>query len=1131
MKRIEGYCTLCRSRCGSRTTVVENRVTAVEPLPDHPTGGALCGKGRALPEIVHHHARLKTPLRRTTPKGSASPGWQQISWEEALNEVAEKLGGIRSRDGAEAVAFAVTTPSGTPMVDSFEWVERFIRVFGSPNLIYAVEVCGWHKDYAHELTYGRGIGFPDYANADVIVLWGHNPARTWLAQASRIADARSRGAKVVVIDPKPNGSGEQADLWLRVRPGADGAIAMGAIRHLIASQAIDLDFVRRWTNAPLLINLETGRLIRARDIQENAAEGLFVAADQSGHPIICDPLSPEYQARSVALDAQLALKDRSGRRIQAKTVFRLLKEAAVPYTPDHVAEISWVDKADLLHFYALLENGPKLAYHAWTGVGQHTNATSIERAVASMYALTGAYDRPGGNIWPSLLPTRAVNQLSLLPDGQLEKALGRMELPLGPPARGWVTARDFCRAVLDREPYAVRALMSFGTNFVVSQADAARNLEALRHLDFHVHADIFMNPTAELADIVLPVSLPPEREALKIGFEIDQAAVETVHFRPRMIDCEFDARADYDIVFDLARRLDFSDELLRGSIADGWNWQLAPLGVTVENLRDAGGPIQFPQPTSTMKYAQTDAHGRLVGFPTRSGLVELYSEQLLEIDQNPIPDHVEPSRSPLPQGNGKDEYPLVLTTAKSGWFVHSSYRHITSLRRKSIDPAVEISSKLARSRDLAEGDWAWVSTPSGKATLRVRINDALDDRVVIAEFGWGKGAPTLNRPSTPIEGYETNNVNAILSDTVRDPVSGSVPLRAVTCDIRPHPTANIGRWAGKRSFTIQRIEHEGRDIIALDLAPSDGGALPDYLPGQHVVVSITEGGPSRSYSLTGSGLNPRRLSIAVRRQGSAIEAQEGRSLSTALHGLKEGAQLRLDIPSGIFTPPVALDRPLVFLAAGIGITPFVSVLERHVAEHQDSQILLLHGCRNGYEHPFARRLQELDRLAPGLRRITTYSAPLPDDVEGIDFQTRGRLDFSYVAPLLPEKPVVYICGSPDFTKTATQAMRELGIPAHDVMSEAFMSPTPVPRDLAPQTVRVAGTGHSFIWRPEMGSLLDAALANGVPLPSGCRVGQCESCMCRVLYGEVAHLLGAPGRDADQCLTCQAVPLTSITLAK
>lgn len=734
-QRFKGYCTLCRSRCGSETVVRDNRVVSIEPVRDHPTGGALCAKGRASPEMVHSPQRLRSPLRRISPKGVADPKWEEISWEEALDEVASKLGDIREAEGAEAVAFAITTPSGTPMVDSFEWVERFVRCFGSPNLIYAVEVCGWHKDYAHELTFGRGIGFADYENADVILLWGHNPARTWLAQASRIAEARSRGAKVVVIDPKPNGSGQQADLWLRVRPGADSAIAMGAIRHLIKTKTYNDAFVRRWTNAGALVNQQTGHLVRANELWDGAGLKSLVAVDKSGAPRRFDPWASETRADDLKLNHALRLTDRHGSEFTAKTVFSLLEESAEPFTPSHVANLSWVDKDALIQFYALLEGSPKLAYHSWTGVGQHTNATAIERAMASMYALTGACDMPGGNIWPTPPPTRTVNPLSLLPEGQKEKALGLSELPLGPPSRGWITARHFSQAATEYLPYRVRALMSFGTNLVVSQADAQRNLAALRRLDFHVHADIFMNPTAECADIILPVNLSPERDALKIGFEINQAAVETIQFRPKMVDCEFDARADYDIVFDLACRLGLEADFFGGRIEAGWNWQLEPLGVTVDQLRQYPGGKRFPQPASLQKHAQLALDDRLIGFPTESGLVELYSEQLLDINYPAIASHIEPGESPIDNDTKSANFPLTLTTTKSGWYVHSSYRHITSLRQKSPDPLVEISGALARSRGLSEGDWAYIATPSGQATLRVKLNEALDDRVVMAEFG------------------------------------------------------------------------------------------------------------------------------------------------------------------------------------------------------------------------------------------------------------------------------------------------------------------------------------------------------------------------------------------------------------
>ena len=105
----------------------------------------------------------------------------------------------RCEIGPEAVAFAVTTPSGTGMSDSIDWVERFIRLFGSPNNVYGTEVCNWHKDHTHAYTFGCGIPVAQYAKARLIMLWGHNPSNVWLAQAGKIAEGRRAGAKVIVV--------------------------------------------------------------------------------------------------------------------------------------------------------------------------------------------------------------------------------------------------------------------------------------------------------------------------------------------------------------------------------------------------------------------------------------------------------------------------------------------------------------------------------------------------------------------------------------------------------------------------------------------------------------------------------------------------------------------------------------------------------------------------------------------------------------------------------------------------------------------------------------------------------------------------------------------------------------------
>lgn len=1131
-QRVPGYCTLCRSRCGSAMVVEDGRLIGVEPLAGHPTGGALCAKGRAAPEMVHSPRRLTRPLRRTAPRDAADPGWREISWDEALDEVAEKLGDIRKTSGAEAVAFAVTTPSGTPMVDSFEWVERFIRCFGSPNLIYAVEVCGWHKDYAHALTFGRGIGFPDYERADAIVLWGHNPARTWLAQATRVADARRGGARVAVVDPKPDGSGQQADIWLRIRPGADGALAMGAIRHLIATSSYDADFVTRWTNAPFLVDTDSGRFVRADELWADPPKDSFVVLDRSGAARPYDVSITVLDLVDVQLEGRATLTAHDGRAISAATAFCLLTAEAAPYTIDQVAKLTWLDPEKIAHFYTLFENSPRLAYHSWTGVGQHTNATMIERAIATLYALTGACDRSGGNIWPVPPPTRTVSDYALLPTEQKAKALGLDELPLGPPSRGWITARDFSRAVLTGEPYKVEALMSFGTNFMVSQGHSSRNRDALRALGFHVHVDMFMNPTAENADIVLPANMPWERDALKIGFEITQAAVETIQFRPRLLPRLGECKADYDIAIELALRLGLGNEFFGGDIHAGWNYQLAPLGVTVDELRRHPEGQRFPQVFRHEKYALTRPDGTIAGFTTPTRRVEIYSELMLEHGYAPLPDHVEPAESPL--ANSVDgRFPLVLTTAKSGWFVHSSHRHVASLRKKTPDPAIEINATLAARRGLEDGDWAIVETSAGEVRLRVRLNEALDDRVAVAEFGWWEDCPPLGRAAMRPSGLPTSNMNDALSDVTRDPVSGSVPLRATSCDIRKDATASRGRWTGKRAFTVVSIRNESSDVVALDLAASDGGALPSFRPGQHIMLSLPGIEVSRAYSLTGHDRGD-VLSVAIRKQRSGDPGLTDNAihLSEHVHQLSVGDNVQLEVPRGIFTPPLKGPRPLIFLAAGIGITPFISHLEalaKCEPRERVATVLLLYGCRNGAEHPFARRLRKLEALLPELDLVTAFSAPHAQDRCPEDYDYKGRLELSAVDALLPQRPLAYLCGSPDFTTSTTARLVERGMPRFDIFSEAFASPPVVPPTLHPQTVHIAGSDQSFVWSPELGTLLDAAQAAGLSLPSGCRVGQCESCVMRIVEGSVARL-GADDNEPGQCLTCQAVPLSELTLA-
>jgi len=644
---------------------------------------------------------------------------------------------------------------------------------------------------------------------------------------------------------------------------------------------------------------------------------------------------------------------------------------------------------------------------------------------------------------------------------------------------------------------------------------------------------MFMNPTAESADFVLPASTPWERDALKIGFEITQAAVETVQFRPRMVDPVGGVKADYEIAAELALKLGMDELFFGGDIKAGWNYQLAPLGIGVEDLREHPEGRRFPQAFRDEKYAVAREDGTVAGFATPTRRVELYSELMLGHGHDPLPDHVEPVGSPLTIA-ADERFPLVLSTAKSGWFVHSSWRHVASLRRKSPDPAVEISRQLAARRGLVDGDWAVVETQGGAVRLKVRLNAALDDRVVVAEFGWWEDCPPLGRDRTAAAGTRTRNINAVLHDDARDPVSGSVPLRAIVCDIRRDRLASRGVWSGQRRFVVGERRVEVDNVVALGLQPRDGGPLPDFLPGQHVMISLPGVAEARAYSLTGSGDLPDALSIAVKGRffGETRSGDMPFFMPDRLHDLAVGDEVLLESPGGIFTPPLKGPRPLIFLAAGIGITPFISHLEtlQGIApQDRVGVILLLHGCRNSREHPFAQRLAELEAGTPGLKRLTFYSAPLAQDPIGSHSLRQGRLDLAEVKPSLANRPLVYICGSPDFVTAQIEAAAALGIPRFDIFAESFVSPPAVPDNLAPRTIRLAGSKQSFSWGPEQGTLLDAASAAGVALPSGCRVGQCESCAVEVVDGEFTHLAPVDASEG-RCLACQAVPLTDLTLA-
>ncbi|MFG6404835.1 molybdopterin-dependent oxidoreductase [Klebsiella variicola] len=1120
---VPGYCALCRSRCGTLNEIIDGRLVSVCPDEDHPTGGAVCLKGKAAPELIYSEARVLWPLRRTREKGAADPGWKRISWDKALTEIAEKLTQFKTESGAESVAFGVTTPSGTPIIDSVEWIERFVRHYGSPNTCYSTEVCNWHKDTAHTFTFGCITPAADYSNAELIMLWGNNPAATWLAQASAIGEGRKKGARMLVIDPRHTEFARDADVWLNINPGTDAVLAMGFIRQLL-EEGYNEAFVRTWTDAPLLVNEDSGRLLRERDITSDAVTNHYLLWDSVDNIARCctDAVAGDevfYQRASLVGRYSLPLAN--GETAVCTPALEVLRQAVAGYTLEHVATVTGVSIKKQQAAMALIRRSSRIAYHAWVGIAQSQNATQTERAIAILYALTGAFDTRGSNRIYAKPPFNAVNPLSLLPESQRQKALGLSERPLGPPASGYVTTADLHRAILEHKPYKVRGLVCFGSNMLSAHGNVDTAIAALKQLEFHVHCDHFITPTSSFADILLPASTLWEHEALKIGFEISERADAHIQLRPQLVTPRGGSLADCEIVFRLACKMGMGDDFFCGDTDAGFNHILKPSGLTLEMLRAHPGGITTHIVNHEKKYALRDGpDNKPRGFATETGKVEIYSERLLRHGYSPVPQYIEESPN-------QDAFPLRLTTMKNALFCHSQHRSLVSLRRKSPDPTAIVSRAVADNADIDNRDWIEIITPAGRGRFRAKIDNAIHDDVVIAEYGWWQGCPDLNKPELPIKGEESSNYNLLINYMAVDRISGSVPLRAMRCSVRK--VADALAWKGERRFIVSDIVQETPDVRSVSFIPVDGAQLPDWQAGQAVILRVfPKGKPEsmcRAYTLSNAPGRKACFTVSVKHQ------QQGEMSSFIHQNLQVGDEVALTAPDGSFVIPTNSVAPVVMIAGGIGITPFISYLSSLDMTHEGPELWLYYGNRNSQSHAFRKQLEILSQRLPRLNIVNVYDNPRPGDEQGKSYQHTGMI----TAALIDEKLVsnrarFYLCGPGPMVSALEGGLRERGVFAFDIFKEMFAPPVPRITSLKDSyKVVFARSGVTVLWTPAAGTLLELGEKHQIPMAGGCRAGQCECCAVRVIEGAIGSFTEQTVSDDGLCLACQSVPASDIVI--
>lgn len=783
---IRGYCAQCSSGCPVTAVVTGKKLSEIRSDPDHPNANRLCPKGLAGPEMVYDPLRLRHPLRRTRPKGSADPGWEPMGWDAALNMIADRLLAIRSAHGPEAVAFARACPGGSAIGEILPWVLRLAHAFGSPNNVATTHICQWHRDQCSRYTFGTGHHpkqyLPDFRYAGCILLWGNNPHATRRNYLREIRQGIANGARLIVVDPRKIPLAETADIWLPIRPATDGLLALSMIHVMIEEKLFDADFVRDWTTAPLLVREDTGDLLQAGDLADGGMPDRFVMVDSiTRSPMAYEPgkTPPEDPELEATLSAVLG----NGDGVACSTVFRLLRRHVADYAPEATAGRTGLKPSQVKAAARLFcGSGPSCLY-TYNGIEQNTNASQTNRAIAILYALTGSFDARGGNV---IFPETPLNEVSgghLLNPEVAGNRLGRKERPLGPArSPGAVRANDVYEAILNGRPYPVKALVGLGGNLLTSNPDSPMAAEALEKLDFHVQSELYMTPTARYADIVLPASTFWESWGVKANFMV-RGATTHIQYRPRAVEPLHDSRPNLEIIFDLASRLGLGDRFWQGNIDAAYNHMLSPSGITVADLKQALGGITVEAEISYQKYSRKDGSGLFSGFETPSRRIELYAQIFKDYGFSPLPVWHAPASLSETAMDFNERFPLTLVNNKLLHFCQGQHRSVKSLRNAVPEPRLEISHRLASELGIRNGQRIKLKTPHGDITLKADPSDSLPHQVVCFQHGWWQACDALGLPAYDTASAEGANMNRILKAEASDPISGSIQIKGIPCTV------------------------------------------------------------------------------------------------------------------------------------------------------------------------------------------------------------------------------------------------------------------------------------------------------------------------------------------------------------
>lgn len=712
-KVLHTICDSCMCQCGVLVHVKDGKAVKLEGDPDHPYNrGFMCPKGLSTLKTVYHPQRVIYPLKRDGDRGEGR--WRRVPWDEALGDIGQRLLKVREKYGPESILYSFGTYPAKNGIQGWVGLLGALDSPGTfvPNCHYCFTPHIIGNTLTAGLVYNCEVGYPDFNESKLVVLWGSNFTSSFPAIGKQLLEAHQQGTKLLVINPRFTELAARADMWLQPRPATDAALALGMINIICREGLYDKEFVAKWC---------------------------------------------------LGFDALL--------------------ERASEYTPQRVADITWIPEKKIIEAARLYGTHKPSHLHTHNGTTYASNVLQTSRAIAMLPALTGNLDVNGGNVfaagnYPPVMTYLSLRQL-LRPSPEAEdRQLGIKEFPLlagSKSLRGYSHPPMVYKTMLTGEPYPIKAFINT-TNNVVSFEDSRGVAAALRQLDLMVNMDFFITPTAELADYILPPATWLEREDVVDSFSYRYY----VCARPRVIEPVGECRDEDQMAFDLLKKMGLKYPVPVDSNRSLLDFQLKETGMDFEEFskkgRLYGRIIERKYETGVIR-----KDGK-PGFNTPSGKVEFYSERLKELGEDPLPYHKEPHESYISTPKIAREYPLIIIAgSRHIASCNSAGRNIPWLRELLPYPFIDIHPDTAGELGIEEGDWVWIETPRGRGRVRQKahLTYGIHPKVIHAQSLWWypEEADREKRWYEP-------NINTVMSwDAPYDPVCGSTLLKGGLCKI------------------------------------------------------------------------------------------------------------------------------------------------------------------------------------------------------------------------------------------------------------------------------------------------------------------------------------------------------------